>query len=337
MSAYKVKILRLGVFVRRHPYLFALIGFLSGVGSFLLVDRQEGMASAIAALMLASWVLLLLERPIRRLVGRWSGIDVPAPLVHFTTQLVHQESFFFVLPFFLITTTWTSTQALFTVAIAAAAVVSIWDPVYHGRLTRRRWLYLAYHATAIFVTLLTALPIIFHLSTPQTYATATVLTVIFAVPSLTHGFTARGLAGAVGLVALTLALGATAWFGRAIVPPATFWLTDMAITGDMDEDMRRANGTKDVLCPEELDGGRVYAFSGVRAPRGLNEAVHHEWSHEGHLYDRVDVQVFGGREQGYRIWTYKENFPGEPNGHWRVRVRTESGQLIGQINFDIDC
>lgn len=337
MSAYKVKILRLAVFVRRHPYLFALIGFLSGAGSFLLVDRQEGMASAIAALMLASWVLLLLERPLRAIVGRWIGTEVPAPVVHFTTQLVHQESFFFVLPFFLITTTWTSTQALFTLAIAAAAVVSIWDPVYHGRLTRRRWLYLAYHATAIFVTLLTALPIIFHLSTPQTYAIATVLTVVFALPSLTQGITVRGIAGVAGLVALTLALGASAWFGRAIVPPATFWLTDMAVTNDMDEDMRRANGSKDALCPDEFDDGRVYAFSAVRAPRGLNESVHHEWNHDGHLHDRVDVEVFGGREEGYRIWTYKENFPSDPNGQWRVRVRTESGQLIGQIDFEIDC
>lgn len=120
---WKMRALRIAVFVRRHPYVFALLGFGSGVLSFILVDRQEEMARLVAAFVLAGWVLLLLEKPCRSLVTRISGIVIPPPVVHFSAQLVHQESFFFVLPFFFITTAWTSEQAVFTAAIAAAALV----------------------------------------------------------------------------------------------------------------------------------------------------------------------------------------------------------------------
>jgi len=166
------------------PYVFAIIGFASGLASFLLVDRQEKAAGLIAVLMLAGWVWLLLEEPIRRFVRLITGFSIPPTLIRFTTQVVHQESFFFVLPFFAITTTWTSPQTLFTVMIGIAGLISIIDPVYHGRLAKHRWIYLAYHCLALSVVLLTALPIIVHLTTWETYAITTALTVVLALPSI---------------------------------------------------------------------------------------------------------------------------------------------------------
>ena len=337
MAMWKMRALRIAVFVRRHPYVFALLGFGSGVLSFILVDRQEEMARLVAAFVLAGWVLLLLEKPCRSLVTRISGIVIPPPVVHFSAQLVHQESFFFVLPFFFITTTWTSEQAVFTAAIAAAALVSIWDPVYYGQLAKRRWLYFAYHSTAMFVVLLTTLPIIFHLRTIETYAVATALTMICAIPSLAARAPVRSAAAVMRLMALVLALGAVAWFGRTIVPPATFWLTDSAITDALDEEMRSVSNPLESVCEAQLRGGRLYAFTAIRAPRGLREEIRHEWTWEQQFREPVPVEIFGGREAGYRIWTYKENFPENPQGRWQVRVKTESDQLLGIIRFRVDC
>lgn len=47
--------------LKRYPGIIALGGFLSGIGSFILVDRQAGLASWVAVLMLVSWVWLMLE------------------------------------------------------------------------------------------------------------------------------------------------------------------------------------------------------------------------------------------------------------------------------------
>ena len=45
--------------MKRYPGVIALGGFISGVGSFILVDRQQGMASWIAVIMLVSWLWLM--------------------------------------------------------------------------------------------------------------------------------------------------------------------------------------------------------------------------------------------------------------------------------------
>ncbi|HAQ74552.1 MAG TPA: DUF2914 domain-containing protein, partial [Pseudomonas sp.] len=170
--------------INRYPGLVALFGFCSGIASFLLVERQAGLAKVVAVVMLASWLWLMLENSLRRSLERWFGWKVPPPLLRYVTQMVHQESLFFIIPFFVITTTWNSGQALFTLLLGGAALVSLIDPLYYKWLTPRRWLYLAFHALTLFAVLLTALPIILHLSTPQSYQLALGVALLLALPSL---------------------------------------------------------------------------------------------------------------------------------------------------------
>lgn len=335
MSVLRMRLLRVAVKVRRHPWLVALAGFSAGMASFMLVERQEGMAGGIALFMLLSWLWLVLETPIRRLLHRWFGLNLPPSLVRFTTQLVHQESYFFVLPFFLITTTWSSGQALFSGTLVLAALISIIDPLYYGWLARRRWLFLAYHALALFVLLLTAMPVIFHLSTPQSYAIATVLSVLFALPSLMQAIPVGGLRGTLSLSALVLLLAATAWFGRLGVAPATLWLAQGTITRAVDTDNRKPGEGLVRLSREALGARGLFAYTAIRAPRGLDERIYHQWRHQGREVDRIPLDIHGGREQGYRAWTHKVEFPSDPRGHWQVRVLTQAGQQIGQMHFHI--
>ncbi|MEG1343779.1 MAG: DUF5924 family protein, partial [Pseudomonas sp.] len=51
---------RLIELIKRYPGVIALGGFISGIASFILVDRQEGLASWIAIVMLISWIWLML-------------------------------------------------------------------------------------------------------------------------------------------------------------------------------------------------------------------------------------------------------------------------------------
>ncbi|MDQ2069230.1 DUF5924 family protein [Natronospira bacteriovora] len=336
MATVKGRLLRLGVHIRRHPLFFAAVGFASGLASFLLVERQEEMAALIALFMLASWAWLLLEHPIRRLLHTLFRLDLPPPLLRFTTQIVHQESFFFILPFLFITTSWESPQLLFSVLIALAALISIVDPLYNGWLARRRWMYLAYHSLALFALLLAALPVIFQLDTLQTYLIATGLAVAFAFPSLCRVIPVGGLAWAAGLTGLTVALAGGAWLGRVMVPPATLWLTSVVITEDVDRDQRSAGNGVDRIPADLLQNGGIYAYTAVRAPRGLRETIYHHWIHDGQTYDVIPLEITGGREAGYRAWTRKENFPQRPEGQWEVRVKTRSGQMIGRTRFQVE-
>lgn len=63
--------------MKRYPGLIALFGFCSGVGSFILVDRQQGMARWIAVILLVSWVWLMLENTLTQWFARVFKREIP--------------------------------------------------------------------------------------------------------------------------------------------------------------------------------------------------------------------------------------------------------------------
>ena len=319
----------------RYPGLVALFGFCSGVASFLLVDRQAHLAKVLGVVLLVSWVWLILENLLRERIARRFGFELPLPLLRYGTQMIHQESLFFVLPFFFITTTWNSGQLLFSGLLALAALASITDPIYYRWLAPRRWLLLIFHSLALFAVMLTALPIIFHLSTPQTYRIALLIATLLALPSLPGliGFT--GWRRIVLLAALPLAMASAGWLARAWVPPATLWLTEVAISDRFDGEQRMPGDSLQQISPEQLRDDGLYAYTSINAPRGLNERIYHVWQHNGREVDRIALDINGGRKEGYRAWTHKLNFPASPEGRWQVRVVTEAGQMIGVLRFDV--
>ncbi|MCO7553153.1 DUF5924 family protein [Metapseudomonas otitidis] len=333
MTFWKDRLFALIAFIQRHPRLVALYGFCSGVGSFILVDRGARLAKVVAVLVLVSWVWLLAENLFRRAIERWLKIELPPALTRFLTQLIHQESFFFVLPFFFITTSWNSGQALFTGVLGLAALFSITDPVYNNALAPRRWLYLAYHSLALFAVLLTALPIILHLTTAQSFQWALGIAVLLSFLSLCSAMRVRSLRRGLALVGLTLALGVAGWLGRVMVPPATLWLTEVAVTPEMNQ--RTPGQGVEQISAAKLRADGLYAYTAINAPRGLNERIYHVWRFEGREVDRIALDIHGGREAGYRAWTHKQRFPANPVGKWQVRVVTEAGQMIGTLRFEV--
>ena len=58
--------------MKRYPGLIAVFGFFSGVGSFILVDRQQGMARWIAVILLVRWAWLILKNTFPPLLTRQS-------------------------------------------------------------------------------------------------------------------------------------------------------------------------------------------------------------------------------------------------------------------------
>lgn len=79
----------------------------------------------------------------------------------------------------------------------------------------------------------------------------------------------------------------------------------------------------------------VYVFSAVFAPSEMELNVKHEWqkfSSERKRWETVWIRPFsviGGRERGYRWFTFYTVSP----GYWRVNIKTERGQTIGRKNF----
>ncbi len=321
--------------VQRHPGLVAIFGFASGLASFLLVERHAELAQVLAAVMLVSWLWLMLENILRERIAQWFGFELPPPLLRYATQMIHQESLFFVLPFFFITTTWNSGQALFTGLLGIAALLSIIDPLYYRWLAPKRWLFLAYHSLALFAVLLTALPIILKLTTPQSYQLALAASAVLSFPSLFAIITVQRWWRGLLLVGLTLVLAAGGWLARVWVPPATLWLTEVAVTIQLDNKNRAPGQSLKLISVDQLRSEGLYAYTAINAPRGLSERIYHVWRHNGREIERIALDIQGGRKEGYRAWTHKQNFPGEPAGNWQVQVLTEAGQMIGVLRFKV--
>ena len=335
MPEWKSLLNRVINLMKRYPGLIAAGGFISGIASFILVDRQEGLATWIAVVMLVSWLWLMIESSAMVLFTKVFKREIPEGLLRYGTQMIHQESLFFVLPFFFITTTWNSAQALFTGLLGAAGLISIIDPLYYKWLARRRWLFMALHTLTLFAALLTALPIILHLTTAESYKLSLGIAMLLSFPSLASSFPMNTFKRGLGVVMAILVIGGAGWLLRSWVPPATLWLTEVAVSTDFDNKNRKPGESITEISVNQLRAGGLYAYTSINAPRGLEERIYHVWRHNGEEGERIALDIHGGRKEGYRAWTHKQNFPQDAVGNWQVRVLTEDGQMIGVLRFKV--
>ncbi len=84
----------------------------------------------------------------------------------------------------------------------------------------------------------------------------------------------------------------------------------------------------------------VYCFTAVFAPVKLETTIHHHWYHRPQSSrpyvhaDRIPIKISGGREGGYRAYTFKQ---GLTTGDWRVDVETDDGRVLGQVRFTVEA
>ena len=85
-------------------------------------------------------------------------------------------------------------------------------------------------------------------------------------------------------------------------------------------------------------GERVYFFSSVFAPTKLSTGIIHRWSyydpktHSWRVKESIRFPVVGGRDRGYRGYSYKTAVA---LGTWRVEIVTDTGHVLGQKIFTI--
>jgi len=83
----------------------------------------------------------------------------------------------------------------------------------------------------------------------------------------------------------------------------------------------------------------IYCFTAVFAPVALNTTVYHHWyfrpnSSKPFIHaDKIPLKISGGREGGYRAYTFKQRL--DP-GDWRVDVESEDGRIIGRVSVTVE-
>lgn len=320
----------------RYKHLVAVCSFIAGAASLVLIQRQEKVAQTLVILLPLSWLVAIFEPQWLKLAERGRWLRHSPMLVRYLLQGLHQESFFFTLPFFLATTTWASAQPVFLVALAGFALVSMIDPLYFDRVVVRRGLLWSFHAAAGFATVLAAAPMLWHLTTATSLWLAIAAACVLAVPAFASALPGRRWLRWPGAVVASLLLATALSLLRFAIPPATLRVYNAHAVEVIDAEQRQPGPTVRSIDADTLKANGLYAWTPIHAPRGLAEQVVHQWWHEGRLIDRIPIEVRGSREAGYRTWTHKTSFPADPRGDWQVRVVTQSDQLIGIIRFTVD-
>lgn len=96
----------------------------------------------------------------------------------------------------------------------------------------------------------------------------------------------------------------------------------------------RKHNTRFHYKPDE----NVYIFSSIFAPTDLEQSVLHRWyrydqgSESWILVEDIGFDIEGGRTEGYRGYTYKNNVS---LGLWKVEVITDEELVLGVIDFEI--
>jgi len=321
--------------LRRYHWLWPPIAFVLGLLGFFLVNRQQWLGGLLALGLILTWILLIVESIASKwLSRRGRNTALPRAATTFIAQMVHQESLFFCLPFFLATTIWASGQALFTGLLIVCSILAILDPVYFGLSNRHRWLYFLLHALCVFVVTLVTLPIMLSLTTGESLILSILAMMFFSLPSLIGLLKPVGISRWLAMFGLLIVLGGIAWTGRSWIPPATLWLSGSALSPGFDTAARQPRGSM-TLTPQALKSRGLYVYTAIRAPRGLRERIYHIWRHDGEVVERIGLVIHGGRDGGYRSWTHKQNFSETVTGQWQVDVVTQAGQRIGSVRFTV--
>lgn len=81
---------------------------------------------------------------------------------------------------------------------------------------------------------------------------------------------------------------------------------------------------------------KIYVFTKIFSPGGFSEKINMHWLYEVDgdfkTSDRIPLEITGGRSEGFRGFSFKENYQ---EGNWQVRIETENGLEIGRIYFSV--
>lgn len=86
------------------------------------------------------------------------------------------------------------------------------------------------------------------------------------------------------------------------------------------------------------EGKPIYIFTSIFAPTQITQKVYHRWKRynstieDWEITDNIGYEILGGRDNGYRGYTYKNNVT---EGDWKVEVVNEDDLVLGVVDFTI--
>jgi hypothetical protein len=253
-------------------------------------------------------------------------------VINYFNKNFYQQLLFFILPIYALSTTLDSLNVVFLIALGACAILSTLDLIYDRHLAARRLWTAAFFGCTLFGAVAAALPILWSVPPVAALwvaaAAAGVGIASLLVTERRLEWQRTWFAGGVMIVALALLVE----YGRPAIPPAPLRLASAAFGTDIDRRSLRLAAELEAL-PADYRGN-VYVLTAIYAPLGLHDRVRHVWYQDDvPIWASRWYDVNGGRAEGYRLWTGRDNLSVPAGARLHVDVETEGGQLIGRARI----
>lgn len=262
------------------------------------------------------------------------GRRLIALVVDYTVQTLFHGLLLFLLPIYYASTTLTSGNVWFLVALAGAALITAIDPWYRAIVLRFRWIEVLLFGFGLFASLNVALPLI-RVPSAWTLLLSGLVSILALAPILHRGPDASWSVAIVRAGLWGVAFALFLWLLRGWIPPVPLHLTRATFA----KSVVRLEPVQPVstLSRDELRAwGGVAAFCAVTAPAGLREPIYHLWRRDGTVVETIPLSpVRGGLRAGFRTYSRKTDLGQELAGSWTVDVLTAQDQLIGRIQLEV--
>lgn len=253
-------------------------------------------------------------------------------LVNLFNKNLYQQVLFFVLPIYYGSATGSSWNFVFVVLLAVSTLLSTLDVVYDRHLSVRRSLTAPFFAFNLFALFNVMLPVLWSIGNNWASRISAVLAALGFSTIFQPFSQAKRRQYAFALCATVLFV-LLVELARPFIPPAPLRLVAAAFGSDYQEESKAV--TPILTAVEPGQARRLHVLTPIKAPLGLKESVQHRWYKNGRLvWASPFIQVTGGREQGFRLWTNYQFDVVEPGAVVRVDAVTEGGQLIGRARIE---
>jgi len=313
----------------------SVASLVAGLATLLVFRRGLPHAHWIVGYLLLIWLLVTITVRTGDTLAASSrrSLRLVATATEYTIQSLYHAVLLFLLPAYAVAATWTSPNVVFLAVLVGLAVLATFDPWYRALVHPRPWAGHVFFVVSLFGGLNLALPLVGVAPFPSLRLSAWAATVALTpVAVRAWGWPLRR--ALVAMMALGVAAALAAGAARALVPPAPLFLASGTLAWGAEGDW--APPVPSAMSRAHLRERGLVVHTAIYAPAGLRQPVEHVWQRNGEALDRVRLTpIQGGRQEGFRTYSRKTEFPADPVGRWTVDVRTVSGQLIGRVRFRV--
>lgn len=316
------------------------------LGAFVATFAQKGLERArwLGISLAAAWLIFLLffrffgTGSRQDFITAWPGARRRFFVMTYILKNLFQGMLFFMLPFYWKATTWDGPTWWFVVMVGACAMLSTLDLVFDRLLMRWKVIASVFYAVTLFGCTNLVIPALFP-NTPALRAQLIAAGLTVAAFWLLHvPFAAMLRKGP--LIAFVVLVGggvAGVYFGRKAVPPVPMYLTSGGVGPKvLDDDDSTLAAELSAIHVSELD--ELVAITDVQV-MGQGDRLVHVWRRKGKVVHRAP-ESWPRDERGPQLLRIRskidaDRMPKKRYGKWTVDVETDSGQLVGRINFEV--